>query len=576
MPQYEPDIAQGDLDMSRNIQTAVIEGTEVVDAPKGEKPETQMTVWDATYNLLRKLGLMTVFGNPGSTEQPFLKNFPKDFQYVLGLQEASVVAMADGYSQATKKPVLVNLHSGAGTGNGMCNIMTAFQNKTPLIITAGQQTREMVLCDPLLTNRDETVLPRPWVKWAYQPARAQDVPGAIMRAYAAALQPPAGPVYVSIPLDDWDRPALGDATVRSVSSRYSPDPDRVALFAERIQKSKNPVLIYGPEIERAGGWDAGIKFAERLKAPVYLAPLSERASFPQTHPQFRGMAPIAIGPLSKKLQGHDLLIVIGSPVFRYYPYVAGDYLPEGAELLQVTNDPYDAAAAIVGDSLLSDAKLALEAFTEAIPVVTSRPAPAAPHIERKLPSPPNSPLTALEAFAALSELRPEDAIVVNETASNFADFAQCWPTVKPDSYYTFASGGLGWGSPAAVGIALAEKKMGTGRPVVAAIGDGALQYSVQDLYTAAQQKLKLIFVVPCNGEYAILKEFAVLQKTPNVPALDLPGLDIVSTAKAFGCSSSLAKTRQDIKQAFADGLKADGPTVIAIPIAHQLRPLVAE
>src|ERR1700744_6811893 len=189
-----------------------------------------LTVYDATYNLMRKLGLTTMFGNPGSTEQPFLKNFPKDFEYVLALQEASAVAMADGFAQATGKPALLNLHTSAGTGNGMGNIMTAFQNKTPLIITAGQQTREMILCDPLLTNRDETMLPRPWVKWAYQPVRAQDVPGAIMRAYATALQPPSGPVYVSIPLDDWDQAALGDAVVRTVSSRYTPDPQRIASF----------------------------------------------------------------------------------------------------------------------------------------------------------------------------------------------------------------------------------------------------------------------------------------------------------------------------------------------------------
>src|ERR1700758_2736283 len=231
---------------------------------KSQQSPLHLTVQQATYNLLRKLGLTIIFGNPGSTEEPFLKNFPKDFEYVLGLQEASVVAMADGFSQATKRPVLVNLHSSAGTGNGMCNIMTAFQNKTPLIITAGQQTREMILGDAYLTNRDETTLPRPWVKWAYQPVRAQDVPGAIMRAYAVALTPPAGPVFVSIPLDDWDQPALGEAVVRTVSSRYSPDPQRVAHFAERIQKSKNPVLLYGPEIDRAGGWDAAVKFAERL------------------------------------------------------------------------------------------------------------------------------------------------------------------------------------------------------------------------------------------------------------------------------------------------------------------------
>ena len=535
-----------------------------------------LTVWDATYNLLRKLELTTIFGNPGSTEQPFLKNFPPDFEYVLGLQEATAVAMADGFAQATGKPALLNLHTSAGTGHGMGNIMTAFLNKTPLIITAGQQTREMILCDPLLTNREETTLPKPWVKWAYQPARAQDVPGAIMRAYTVALQPPAGPVYVSIPLDDWDQPALGEAVVRTCSSRYAPDPERLVQFAERIKKSKNPVLLYGPEIEHAGAWDAGIKFAERLRAPVYMTPLSEKASFPQTHPQFRGMAPIAIGPLSKKLRGHDLIIVVGAQVFRYYPYVAGEYLPEGAELLQITSDPYDSAAAIVGDGLLADAKLALDALIDAVPEVTTRPAPAAPHIERKLPVPPNSPLTALEAFAALSELRPTNAILVNETASNFGDLAQLWPINEAGTYYNFASGGLGWGEPAAVGVAIAQKKLRTGRPVIAAIGDGALQYSIQSLYTAARQKLKLIYIVPCNDEYAILKEFAVLEKTPNVPALDLPGLDVVATAKAFGCIGVAANTKEEIKEAFKAALAADGPTVIAIRVAHQLRPLVPD
>jgi benzoylformate decarboxylase len=546
----------------------------VGDVTKSNRTEGQMTVHDATYDLLRRLGLTTVFGNPGSTEQPFLKNFPSDFEYVLGLQEASVVAMADGFSQATNKPALVNLHTAAGTGNGMCNIMTAYQNKTPLIITAGQQTREMILCEPYLTNRDETTLPRPWVKWAYQPVRAQDVPAAIMRAYAIALQPPSGPVYVSIPLDDWDQPAHGDAVVRTVSSRYAPDPERISLFAERIRKSKNPALVYGPEIDRSGAWDAGVKFAEQLQAPVFLAPLSDRVSFPETHPQFRGMLPIAIGPLSKRLHGHDLIIVIGASVFRYYPYIAGDYLPSGAELLQIVSDPADAGAAAVGDSLLGDAKLALESLIQLVSNNKARSLPALPRVDNELPSPPNDPLTAREAFAALSELRPDNAIVVNETASNAADLLQTWPTVQPESYFSFASGGLGWGAPAAVGIALAQKKTGGGRPVVAFIGDGALQYSIQCLYSAAQRKLKVIFIVPWNEEYAVLKEFAALENTPNVPALDLPGLDIVSAAKGFGCASVLTRTKEEIKEAFGAALSAHGPTVIVIPIAHEDRPLV--
>jgi benzoylformate decarboxylase len=151
---------------------------------------TTATVREVTYDLLRAYGLTTIFGNLGSTEEPFLADYPSDFRYVLGLQEASVIAMADGFAQATRGPALVNLHTGAGLGNAMGNLGTAFQNKTPLIVTAGQQTREMLLLEPYLTNAEPTMLPRPWVKWAYQPARAQDVPAAFMRAIATALQPP--------------------------------------------------------------------------------------------------------------------------------------------------------------------------------------------------------------------------------------------------------------------------------------------------------------------------------------------------------------------------------------------------
>jgi benzoylformate decarboxylase len=249
-------------------------------------------------------------------------------------------------------------------------------------------------------------------------------------------------------------------------------------------------------------------------------------------------------------------------------------LPPGCELLQITSDPGDAAAALVGDSLLGDAKLTLEALFEVVADGSSRTPPKSLNLQRTLPEPANSPLTASEVYAALNELRPENTIVVQESPSNMRDLAMWWPTVKPASYYTFASGGLGWDAPAAVGIALAQKTSGIGRPVVAVIGDGSFQYSIQCLATAAQHKLKVIYVVPCNGEYAILKEFAILENTPNVPGLDLPALDIVSTAKGFGCAAIEARTRQEIQTAFSKALNADGPTVIAVPVSHQLRPLV--
>ena len=227
------------------------------------------TVRDATYTLLRRLGLTTIFGNPGSTEEPFLQDFPADFRYVLALQEASAVAMADGFAQGTRKPVLVNLHTAPGVGNAMGNIITAARNKTPLIITAGQQTRRMLLMEAFLSNVRATELPLPHVKWSYEPVRAQDVPAAFMRAYAEAVQAPAGPVFLSLPLDDWNQEAEGEATVRSVATRVAPDPERLELVAQAIRGSRNPVLVMGAGIDRSGGWDAGIRLAETLGCVVY-------------------------------------------------------------------------------------------------------------------------------------------------------------------------------------------------------------------------------------------------------------------------------------------------------------------
>ena len=344
------------------------------------------SVQEATYDLLRRLGLTTIFGNLGSTELPFLKDFPSDFQYILVLQEASAVAMADAYAQATGKPALVNLHTFAGVGNGMGNIPGAYMNKSPLIILGGQQTRETLVGDVYLTNVDETTLPKPWVKWSYQPVRAEDVPAAVMRAYATALQPPAGPVFISVPLDDWDKPALGSAVVRTVSTRVAPDPERVKIFADKIGGARNPVLIYGPGLEKAGGWDVGVRFAEKLQAPVLFSPFTERISFPVTHQQFQGSLPPAIGPASERLRGFDLAMVVGAQVFRYYPYVAGSYFPDGTELLQITSDPTEAETAFVGDSMLGDPHLALEALIDLVRENTKRDWPSSPRPPLRFPA----------------------------------------------------------------------------------------------------------------------------------------------------------------------------------------------
>jgi benzoylformate decarboxylase len=538
-------------------------------------------VREAVFQLLRELGITTIFGNVGSTEETFLKNFPSDFRYILAPQEASVIGIADGFAQATRRPALVNLHTTA-TANGMGNLATAFQNKTPLILTAGQQTREMLLMEPWLTNIESTTLPRPWVKWAYEPHRPEDVPPAFMRAVATALQPPAGPVFLSLPLDVWDVPFETPAVVRTVSQRVAPDPQRLAEFANALRNAQSPVLIYGSAIARANGWREAVELAEKLGAPVWAAPGSERPPFPEDHPQYIGGLPFAIGPLSQKLEGHDVALVVGAPVFRYYPYVPGTYLPQGLRLFHISDDPAETAKAPVGDSVLGDSVISLVALKELLHDHKPEAWKAREKIPHRMaPHPPAEESTSRDArptaaaiFRALNEIRTPNTVLVEESPSNLSDLHKAWPITQPDTFYTFASGILGWGLPASVGIALAERDSGRNRPVVAVIGDGSFQYSIQSLWTASRLKLPLLIVVLRNEEYAILKSFAKLEETPGVPGLDIPGYDIAPIARGYGCDAKRIDAVDDLKDAVMEAWRRPNPTVLDVPITSQVPPLV--
>lgn len=530
-----------------------------------------ITVREATYDLLRRLGITTVFGNPGSTEEAFLKDFPADFAYIAALQEATAVAMADGYAQATGKPALVNLHTAPGTGNAMGNIVTAWHNKTPLVITAGQQTRMMSLIEPRLTNLRAVMLPEPYVKWSYEPVRAQDIPAALMRAYATAIQPPTGPVYLSLPLDDWDQSAEATPVLRRVSTRVTPDPNRLRRFADVLAGSRNPMLVMGAGVDRSDGWEPAVALAEKVRAPVWAAPASERATFPEDHPQFQGALPFAIGPLAEHLKGHDAVLVIGAPVFRYYAYVPGRYVPPGTCLLHITDDPEEAARAPIGESLLGDPALACAALAAAVPTADrALPSPRPPAASPAL----DTPLTPDALFATLAKQWPADAVLVKESPSTIAALRRYLPMRRPASFFTTASGGLGFGLPAAIGLALAERNTGRHRPVIAIIGDGSLQYSIQALWTAAQHRLPVVVVVPVNAEYAILKAFASREHAAGVPALDLPGLDIPAIARGFGCHAERVESADALTEALHRGMRADGPTVLAVPITAKVPPLL--
>jgi len=526
------------------------------------------TIREATFELLRANGMTTIFGNPGSTELPMLAEFPEDFSYVLGLQELVVVGMADGYAQASGRPTHVNLHTAPGLGNAVGGILNAQANKSPLVITAGQQVRAQIMMEAILTNRDATLVAQPYVKWSHEPPRAQDVPGAIARAIHHASLAPKGPAFVSIPMDDWnldaDQDLLGAAIARSVAGRPAPDSAALEQLAQRLREARNPVLIAGPEIDASGGWDAAVALAEKQRLPVWAspAPAGSRLGFPEGHPHFVGILPPAIAAVSETLKEHDLALVVGSSVFPYYPYIPGPLLAHGTSLVQVTSDAGEAARAPMGEAIVGDVAFALRRLAELVPEAVARQPP----VPRPQPGePPHAdPISGSEAMAALADAWPQDGIAVVEAPSSTAALRNRLRLSTPGSYYLCASGGLGFGISAAVGVQLAQRS----RPVVCVLGEGSAQYGITALWTAVAYRVPVTFLVLRNEEYMILKWFAAFEQVSGTPGLELPGLDVAAVAAAYGMPARDVTDREALTEALGEAIAAtDGPRLVQVRVA---------
>jgi benzoylformate decarboxylase len=525
------------------------------------------TVREATFDLFRAHGMTTMFGNPGSTELPMLAEFPDDFRYVLGLQELVVVGMADGYAQATGRPTHVNLHTAPGVGNAVGGIFNAQANKAPLLITAGQQHRAQVTIEANLTNRDATYGPQPYVKWSHEPPRAQDVPGAIARAIHHASLPPRGPAFVSIPMDDWhaeaDQDRARNATARRVTGRAAPAESTLAELAARLDAARNPVLVAGPDIDASGGWDAAVALAEQQRLAVWAtpAPGGGRIGFPESHPQFVGVLPPAIGAVAETLRPYDLVLVVGSSVFPYYPYIPGPLLAEETALVAITSDPGEAARAPMGDAIVGDVALALERLVSL--TGNSDRTPPEPRPEPGEP-PEADPISGSTAMAALADVWPEDGVAVLEAPSSTMALRNRLRLSRPGSYFFGASGGLGFGISAAVGVQLAQP----GRPVVCVLGEGSAQYGITALWSALAYKAPVTFLVLRNEEYMILKWFAQFEQVEGAPGLDLPGLDVAAVATGYGMSAQQVSGREELTEALRTAIGADdGPRLIQVPVA---------
>ncbi|MCK1547072.1 benzoylformate decarboxylase [Bradyrhizobium sp. 147] len=524
----------------------------------GKTGSKSVTVKQATLDLLRSFGIDRVFGNPGSTELPFLSDWPDDIDYVLALQEASAVGMADGYAQATRNAGFVNLHSAAGVGNALGNIYTAHRNQTPLVITAGQQARSILPLQAFLYAERASEFPRPYVKYSVEPARAEDVPAAIARAYYTAMQAPCGPTFVSIPIDDWAH-AASPIEARKVSREIGPEPDAMQALVKALTSSKHPAVVVGPGVDRAGAVDLMVRVAEKAKASVWVSPFSARCSFPERHPQFAGFLHASPAQLSDALRDHDLIVVIGAPVFTFHVEGHAAIFDGSATIFQITDDPDAAAVTPVGTSIIATMKPALSLLLELLPE-SKRAAPKG----RALPPAPQAadPLPVEFLLHALSQAMPDGSSLVEEVPSHRPAMQKFMPMRGQDSFYTMSSGGLGYSLPAAVGMALGKPKQRT----VCLIGDGSAMYSIQALWTAAQRKLPLTVVVINNSGYGAMRSFSQVMQVRNVPGLELPGIDFVRLAEGMGCEAVWVTKAAELGEALKRGMTFAGTSLIEVVV----------
>jgi benzoylformate decarboxylase len=520
------------------------------------EPHGGYTVRHAVMELLEQLGMTTIFGNPGSTELPMFRDLPDCFRYILGLQESVVVAMADGFAQASGGAALVNLHSSAGVGHAMGNLFTAFRNGTPLVITAGQQARSMLPYAPFLHAERATELPRPFVKWAVEPARAQDVPTAIAQAYQIAMQAPRGPTFVSIPIDDWEQPAEPVAVTR-VSVRAAPDPASIADAAASLQDAAKVVIVAGTGVASNGARTEMLALAEQLEAAVWIAPMAARNPFPEDHRLFRGFLPASREAIVQRLAGADCILVCGAPAFTYHVEGSGPFVPEGAALIQIGDDPAQAARVPHGQAIIADLKLALPALAAQLSdrpraVAEGRPEVAAPSADV---------LTDALLMSRLAALRPAAIAIVEEAPSTRGPMHDHLPMLAGDEFHTCASGGLGHALPAAVGVALAQPE----RPVLCLLGDGSAMYSIQGIWSAAHYTADVRFVIVNNGGYAALDQFGALFGLEAVGS-KMPGIDFVALAEAQGVPAERVSDPRDLDRALTALFAGAGPRLLEVMV----------
>jgi benzoylformate decarboxylase len=423
----------------------------------------------------------------------------------------------------------------------------------------------MLPTDPFLGARQAAEFPRPYVKWGIEPARGEDVPHALAQGIYTAMQRPRGPVFISVPEDDWDR-ETDPVEARVVSTAFAPDPVALERLAQALAASERPGLVVGAAVDQDGAWDAAVQLAERLGAPVWETPMGGRRSFPEDHPLFAGFLPPLRQPIADKLAQHDAVLVLGAPVFTYHVHVEGRYIGEGTRLFQVTDDPEQAARAPVGTSVYSSIRLGTEQLLALLPQ-RARPVPV---LSPWGPEPEASdPISGAFAMRTIARSMPRGAVIVEEAPSHRNDLHAQFPIVSSGGFYACASGGLGFALPAAVGVAMGDPS----RKVIAVLGDGSSLYTIQGLWTAAQHKLPITFVILNNAGYGAVKSLGERLGIARMPGSEVPGVDFVHVARGFGCQATRVERAADLAPALSAAFAAPEPTLVDVRMGRGIEKL---
>jgi benzoylformate decarboxylase len=545
---------------------------------------------EVLLEVLESEGVEYIFGNPGTTELPLmdaLLRYPS-VKYVLALQEASAVAMADGYAQASRKPAFLNLHTAGGLGHGMGNLLNACVSQTPLVVTAGQQDSRHTVTDPLLFG-DLVKIAEPAVKWAREVTDADQLPVLVRRAFHDADAAPAGPVFLSLPMDVMEAMSTVGIAEPSVIDRSAIAGSLPALAARLAAvRPGRLAIIAGDEIYWSQAAQEVIAVAETFGAPVYGSSWPSRLPFPTSHPLWAGNLPTKANEIAKVLSNYDAIFALGGKSIITILYSEGSAVPKGCDVYQLTSDVRDVGRTYATKlSVVGDIKGSLRAFLPLLQTETVKERQAYAELNVKaaesdaarrssllslydgqFDAPVTTPLVAArEAVRAIGPRVPivDEAIATSEYVRKFLNS-------DSGNQYSFMRGGaLGWAMPAAVGASL-----GLGRePVVCLVGDGAALYSPQAIWTAAHEKLPVTFVVMNNREYNVLKNFMrsqahyVSAQTSQFVAMEInqPAIDYVALAQGFGLPARRVQKAGDIAGAIEAGIASGRANLIEVTIS---------